>query len=168
MKSKATSKVLRAGLIAAVLVVGLVSGTPDKSGRAHATSCYEAMVSFHNANAGYDTARVSYFYGQPTTCRDDCVAQNPTNTHSTVIDQCVEDCGTFRHTAFGEAQTTLFSSSLLTCQPETVDQCAQARAMADQCDAQYDPGQYATPEEYLAVWSQLSACREASKIHMCE
>lgn len=168
MKSKATSKVLRAVLIAAVLVVGLIIGTPDKSGRAHATSCYESMVAFHNANTGYDTARISYFYGQPTTCRDDCVAQNPPNTHSTVIDQCVEDCGTIRYTTFGEAQLTLFSSSLLTCQPETVDQCAQARAMADQCDAQYDPGQYATPEEYMAVWSQLSACREASKIHMCE
>ena len=168
MKSKATSKVLRAVLIAAVLVAGLVSGTPDKSGRVHAMSCYESMVAFHNANTGYYTARVSYFYGQPTTCRDDCVAQNPPNTNSTVIDQCVEDCGTIRYTAFGAAQTTLFGAALFTCAPETVDQCAQARQMADQCDAEYDPGNYATTEEYLAVWSQLSACRLASKVDMCE
>src|SRR5919112_1304846 len=110
MKSKATSKVLRAGLIAAILVVGLVSGTPDESGRVHATSCYEAMVSFHNANVGYDTARISYFYSQPTSCREDCIAQNPPNTNSTVIDQCVGDCDTIRHTTLGEAQTTLFGA----------------------------------------------------------
>ena len=168
MKSKATSKVLRAVLIAAVLFVGLVSGTLDKSGRVHAQSCYDSMVAFHNANAGYDTARISYFYSQPTSCWEDCITQNPPNTNSTVIDQCVGDCNTIRHTTFAEAQTTLFGTSLLTCSPETVDQCAQARAMADQCDAQYDPGQYSTLEEYLAVWSQLSACRLASKVDMCQ
>jgi len=160
MKSKATSRVLRAVLIAAVLVVVLVGGAPDKSGRAHATSCYEAMVSFHNANTGYDTARISYFYGQPTTCEQEpCWGWWP---------GCIEECQQTRQTLLAQAELTLFGASLLTCTPETVDQCAQARAMADQCDAQYDPGQYATPEEYMAVWSQLSACREASKIHMCE
>jgi hypothetical protein len=159
MKSKATSKVLRVVLITAVLVVGLVIGTLDKSGRVHAQSCYESMVAFHNANTGYYTARISYFYGQPTTCEQDCGWGNT---------QCIEDCQQTRQTVLAQSELTLFSSALYTCQPESVDQCAQARQMADQCDAQYDPSNYSNPEEYLAEWSQLSACRLASKIDMCQ
>ncbi len=167
MKSKATGRVLRAVLLGAVLVAGLVIGAPDESGRAHATSCYEAMVSFHNANVGYESARISYFYSEPTSCLQDCKDSNPTADSSTLT-LCEGDCQTSRYTRLNHAGSTLFGASLLTCTPETVDQCAQARAMADQCDALYNPGNYSTPEEYMAVWSQLSACREASKIHMCE
>lgn len=162
MKPKATSKVLRAVLIAAVLVVCLASGaldTLDKSRSTGATDCYTAMVNFHNANMGYDTARISLFYGQPTSCQEDC--QNSSNA------QCIPDCQQTRQTLLAQNELTLFGASYFTCTPETVDQCAQAVAMADQCEAQYDPSQYPTLEEAIAVWPQRSACMEASKVHFC-
>lgn len=160
VKPKATSKVLRAVLIAAVLGVCLASGaldTLDKSRSTGATDCYTAMVNFHNAMMDYETTRISVFYSPPT-CGDQC------GGNSTCIDACLES----RDDALEEKGLTLFSVSLLTCTPETVDQCAQARAMRDQCEAQYDPSQYSTVEEALAVWSQRSACVEASKVQFCE
>jgi len=159
MKSRATSKVLRAVLIAAVLVVCLVNGTPDKGGSAGAFSCYEAVVNFHNAMMNYEIARISLFYNQPTSCEDECGWWNKT---------CIDECRQTRQTTLAREQLALFAASLLTCAPETPDQCAIARAEADQCEALYDPGQYSNPEEALAVWPQRSACMEASKVHFCE
>ena len=68
MKQKATSKVLRAVLIPAVLVLGLASGAFDKSSRVDATTCGEAFDNYLNAEFTYMSARWSYFYGIPTTC----------------------------------------------------------------------------------------------------
>lgn len=163
MKPKVTSKVLRAVLIAAVLVVCLASGaldTLDKSRATGATDCYTAMVNFHNANMGYYTARISYFYGQPTTCEYECGGW--------WYGPCWEECQQTRQTLLAQNELTLFAASYLTCSPETIDQCVQARQMRDGCYAEYDPGQYSNPEEFLAVWSQRSACLEASKVHFCE
>ena len=163
MKSRATSKVLRAILIAAIMVALFATGaldTLDKSRSTGATDCYTAMVNFHNAMMGYETARISYHYGQPTSCAQECVG-NPSPT-------CVDDCMLTRYTSLGQADLTLFSASLVTCTPESPDACAQARAMADQCYAQFDPGQYATVEEYLTVWPMLSACITASRIDACQ
>jgi hypothetical protein len=159
MKSRATSKVSRAVLIAAVLVVCLVNGTPDKSGSAGAFSCYEAVVNFHNSMMNYESARISLFYNQPRSCEDECGWWNLT---------CIDECKQTRQTTLAQEQLGLFAASLLTCAPETPDQCAQARAMRDGCEAQYDPSQYPTLEEALAVWAQRSACMEASKVHFCE
>ena len=171
MKLKRTRKVLSAVLIATVLVIGLASSALDpldKSRTASAWGCYESMVAFHNANMGYHTARVSYFYDEPTTCLSDCINQNPWYTPWSVILECEEDCYVTRYTTLGQSDLTLWSASLFTCAPETVDQCVQARQMRDQCYGQYDPNNYSNPEEYLAEWSQLSACLMASKVHYCE
>jgi hypothetical protein len=162
MKPKATSKVLRVALIAFILVIALVSGGAlDKSGCVEAKTCDEAWVDYLNANTTYEIARVSYFYGVPTTCQQDCVG-NPNPT------QCVDNCQINRHTALGSAETGLFNDALGTCTPITIDQCAQARAIADDCAAQYDFMQYSDLEERLAVWAQYDACREASKVDTCE
>ena len=167
MKSRATSKVLRAVLIAAVLVVCLASGaldTLDKSRSTGATDCYTTMVNFHNAMMDYETTRIEIFYNPfnnplyNPTCGDQCGGD------STCFAACIEG----RDGPLEIKGLTLFSVSLLTCAPETVDQCAQARAMRDGCEAQYDPFQYPTLEEALAVWPQRSACMEASKVHFCE
>ncbi|MDX6446606.1 MAG: hypothetical protein QOH71_3680 [Blastocatellia bacterium] len=149
-------------MIVVVLVIALVSsGTLDKSGCVDAKTCDEAMADYFNANSTYFTARVSYFYGEPTTCQQDCQgSQNPT--------QCVNDCQINRHTELGNAEMGLFSLALDTCTPISMEQCAQARAMADDCVAQYDLSQYSDLEERLAVSAQLMACREASKIDSCQ
>jgi hypothetical protein len=166
MKLRATTKVLRAVLIAAVLVIGLGSGALDRldtSRSASAWGCYESMVAFHNAMMNYEVARVSYFYGDPTSCYDECAAiMVPPDP------QCIADCEQARATTLSSASISLSSSALVTCTPEPPDGCAQARAMRDDCNAQYNPGNYSSPEEYLAVWSQLSACLEASKVQYCE
>jgi hypothetical protein len=164
MKLRATTKVLRAVLIAAVLVIGFGSGALDrldKSRSTGATDCYTAAVNFHNAMMDYDTERVEVYYGGSPTCSEACqYAQDPGSCWSA----CIED----RDDELEVKGSTLFNVSLLTCTPESPDQCAIARQERDQCYAQYNPGNYSTPEEYLAVWSQLSACLEASKIQYCE
>lgn len=167
MKLRTTSKVLRAFLIAAVLVMGLGSGALDKLDQSRTTSawgCYEAMEAFHNAMISYEVARVSYFYDEPITCDAECTPPPPGQTHA----YCVQECIQTRHTTMSSASITLTASALFTCTPEAPDGCAIARAMRDQCEALYDPGQYSEPAEALAVWSQLSACLEASKISYCE
>ncbi len=167
MKLKATTKVLRAVLIAAVLVIGFGSGALDRLDKSRSSSawgCYESMVAFHNAMMDYETARVEYFYYEPTRCADECTPPPPGKT----FQECYEECMQTPHTTLSSAGISLSAASLVTCTPEPPDGCAQARAMADDCEAQYDPGNYSNPEEYLAVWTQLSACLEASKIQYCE
>jgi Fe-S-cluster-containing dehydrogenase component len=96
------SRVLRAVLIAATLVIALVSGGAlDKNRCVTAKSCDEAFVDYYNANSAYDIARVSYFYGQPVTCADECQRSQDPN--------CVQNCQTDRRTELGQAEITLFS-----------------------------------------------------------
>jgi hypothetical protein len=161
MRHKATSRVLRAILIVVVLVIALVGGNPlDKSGYVNAKTCWDAMNDFYIANNTYEIARYSYFYDQPTTCNQDCYP----NTDA----QCVIDCYIGRATAMANADVAMLSLAVDTCTPMTIDQCAEARATYDGCLAQYDPSQYPTIEERLAVSEQLMACREASKIDTCQ
>src|SRR6185369_9317016 len=90
-ETKATSKILRAALITALLIVGLVAGALDKNYRVEATSCEEAWSNYYNADGTYENARLSY--GIPTTCAQDCaLAQDPP--------QCVLSCQSSRATAF--------------------------------------------------------------------
>lgn len=164
MKLRATSKVLRAVLIAAVLVIGFGSGALDRLDKSRSTSamdCYEAVVAFHNAMMYYEIERIEVYYGGSPTCSEACqYAPDPGYCWSV----CIED----RDDELNVKGLTLFSVSLLTCTPESPDACAIARAERDQCNALYNPGNYSTPEEYLAVWTQLSACLEASKVQYCE
>lgn len=161
MKQKATSKVLRAILIAVVLVVALVgSGQLDKSRYVSATTCGAAMSDFFVANSTYETARYSYFYNQPTSCSDDC--NGSSDPH------CIPNCFITRATAMANAEIGMLSLAVDTCTPVSIEQCDEARAMYEACVIQYDPDQYPTMEERLAVTSQLMACREASKIDTCQ
>jgi hypothetical protein len=161
---KATSKVLRAILIAVVLVVALVSGgSLDKSGHVSAMTCWDAWNNYYIGNFTYETARYSYFYNQPTSCDYDC----RNYTGSGFID-CVDECRISRGTTMASAELAMFNLALDTCTPMSYDECAEARAVYDACLIQYDPSQYPTWEERLAVSSQLMACREASKIDTCQ
>jgi len=162
MKQKATHRVLRGVLITAVLVVGLLTGTLHKSRRVEAVDCDTAWQNYMNADATYEIARWSYFYGVPTTCNQDCQnSQNP---------NCVQDCQTDRYTTLGQAQIGMFSLALDTCTPFTLDQCSQARGMVDACIAQWqwESQTYTDPEEISAAAYRYMACREASKIDSCQ
>jgi hypothetical protein len=151
MYQKATSKLLRAVLIAAVLVIALVSGGAlDKSIHVDAKSCDEAFTDYMNANNTFEIARQSYFYGIPSTCQQDC-ALDPN------FQQCVSNCQTDRYTTLGQADLAMFSMALDTCEPLTLDACAQARAMADDCLSLYDPSAYSDPAEASAVADQRAA-----------
>lgn len=162
MKQKTISKLLRAILIAAVLLIALVTGgTLNKSGCVEARTCDEAMNDYFNADSTYHIARLSYFYGEPTTCQQDCQGSGNQT-------QCLNDCQINRRTTLSNAEIGLFSASGATCTPITIDECAQARAMADDCRAQYNFNDYSDPEERDAVYSQYMACREASKIDRCQ
>ena len=78
------------------------------------------------------------------------------------------NCEIRRHTALGEAEIGMFSTALDTCTPITIDECAQARGMAEQCLIQHDYTAYSDPDEALAVYAQYSACRLASKVDSCQ
>lgn len=160
MRPKATGKVLRAVSVAAVLVLTLVSGALVKSRPVGAKSCEDAFTDYINANFTYETARISYFYGEPTSCASQCqLVQDP--------QQCISDCQTSRYTALAQADMALFSTALDTCTPSEINQCAQAQTMANNCLSQYNSALYADPEEAGAVADQFWACWEASKIDSC-
>jgi hypothetical protein len=63
----------------------------------------------------------------------------------------------------------MFSMALDTCTYAggTLDQCAQARAMVDDCTSQYFSQTYSDMEEMSAAADRLAACRLASKIDSC-
>jgi hypothetical protein len=162
MERKAPHKELRGVLIAAILVVGLVT-VLHESRRVQAVDCDLAFQNYMNADATYEMARWSYFYGVPTTCDEDCSSDpNPAT--------CVQNCQTNRYTDFGEAQIAMTSLALDTCTPFTLDQCAQARGMHDACLAQWDweSQTYTDPEEISAAAHRYMACRTASKIDTCQ
>lgn len=146
--------------MAVVLVVGLATGDLHKSGRVNAVDCDLAFMNYMNADSTYESARQSYFYGVPTTCQQDC--QNSLDPH------CAQDCQINRYTTLGQAQINMFSLALDTCTPFTVDQCAQARAMVDDCTAQFFSQTYSDMEEMSAAADRLGACRLASKIDSCQ
>ena len=162
MRPKATRTFLRAVLVAAILVITLAGSTLDKSGRVGATSCDDAWMAYLNASFNYETARVSYFYGEPTSCAQQCqYLQGQAYT------DCVEACQISRHTTLGQAYFPMFSTALDTCTPADPNQCNQAQAIATNCLVQYDAGAYSDPEEAEAVANQYAACWEASKIDSC-
>lgn len=78
------------------------------------------------------------------------------------------DCDTAFQNYINADQFGMFSMALDTCSPYTLDGCAQARAMADNCLVQYNWNNYSDPEEAMAVASQYMACREASKVDTCQ
>lgn len=164
MKQKATHRVLRGVLIAAVFVISLVTGGLHESRHVGAVDCDTAFQNYLNADGTYEIARLSYFYDVPSSCGQRC----PTITGS-ATSGCVDEC-TNRHTTFGQAEIGMFNLALDTCTPLTIDQCSQARGMVDACLAQWqwESQTYTDQEELSAAASRYMACREASKIDSCQ
>ena len=162
MKQRTKGKLLRAVLLLTLLGIAFVSGDVlDKNRCVEAKTCDEAFADYMNANDTYEIARISYFYGQPTSCDQECQGRSD-------YDQCVSDCEIRRQTALANAEIGLFSAAGATCTPVTVDQCAQARSTADGCATQYPYLDYSDLDERLAVYSQYSACWTASKVDSCQ
>lgn len=150
--------IFRKVLILTFLAVGLVVIIEsNKSICVSASTCDEAFANYLNANSIYEIARLSYFYGTPISCQQECNVPNPPPN-------CIANCQINRRTALGAAELNLFSNALNTCAPLTVDECAQARGMAEQCLIEHNYPSYSAPEEALAVYAQYSACRLASKV----
>lgn len=161
MKQITRTKILRKVLILAFLIVSLVIVGSDKGISVSADTCMDAFTEYINANTDYDVARVLYFYNDPTSCAAVCATDQN-------YAQCLYNCGQTRATNLANAQIGLLSAAYDTCTPITVDECAQARAMADSCIYLYDFSIYSDPEEASAVAEQFSACRTASKVDSCQ
>ncbi len=153
-------KVRRTVLAVGVVISALALSSWTTARRVDAIDCDTAFQNFINADNTYYIARVSYFNGSPISCQDECAGSQDPN--------CVENCRIRRYTDLGNAQIGMFSMALDTCTPFGFDQCASARALADGCNAQYDPSCYSDPEEASAVADQRAACREASKVDYCQ
>lgn len=160
MKQITKTKILRKVLVLAFLVVGLVVLESDSSSYASVIPCSEAWVNYYNADNTYYSARLLLFNNNPNSCGQVCASDpNPA--------QCQQNCQTNRQTALAQAEINLLSASEGTCAPETTNQCAEARYMANQCYIQYDSSGYQGDEE-AAISAQYYACIAASKVDMCQ
>ncbi|MBX3300047.1 MAG: hypothetical protein KF736_11360 [Acidobacteria bacterium] len=144
-----------------LMVIGSSTGVQGGNSCFGTDTCSDVLNAWFNANMTYTSAFQSYFYGSPTSCGYEC--QNAAN-----VPQCIEDCQLRRRNALAGAEMNLFSKALQTCTPITIDQCAAASAMAEQCMLDHDYLSYTDPEIRLAVYSQYSACRLASKVDLCQ
>ena len=165
MKKRRLTKIPAKVLVLGLFIAGLILVGSTRTVSVDAKTCYKAWLDFYTADNAYDTARISLFYGSPTTCAADCASGGFTGAAYT---QCVADCQTTRQTSLAAADTNLLAAALGTCTPLTVDECAQARAMADACIVQYPYPDYSDLDERLAVYEQYSACRLASKVDSCQ
>ena len=161
MKKRRLTKIPAKVLVLGLFITGLILVGSTRTVSVSATTCMEAFYQYYMADNAYDTARVLWFYDSPTSCADDCRS-------NLNFPQCVDDCRTNRQTALAAASVNLFAKSLETCTPVTVDECAQARAMADACIVQYPYPDYSDLDERLAVYDQYAACRLASKVDSCQ
>lgn len=163
MKQLTKTRILRKVLILTFLIAGIVIVASEKSICVGATTCEDAFNTFTNANWAYSDAFQSNYYGNPTTCQQDC-SSLPLDERA----QCITDCQTTRLTALGAAGIGLFSAAWATCTPATVEACDLARTMADTCTLQYNYADYPDPDQAGAIYAQYSSCRLASKIDSCQ
>lgn len=160
MKSRKTSKVFRIVLIAGVLAASLVTGGTYKGTSARATDCVTAWNDYLDASYAHEIARLSYFFGIPTTCAEEC-SNNPT---------CISNCNISRNTTRANAELGMFSYAYETCTPLTIDACAEANNIYNGCIAVWQAETYGVsdPDELASAGAKLLACREASKIDACQ
>ena len=154
----------KALIVTTIVTVGLAIALSVRTTCVDAQSCDDLMVDWTLADWEYSGAFQSWFYDSPTSCADDCSAYAPIPT---AFAQCVQDCQITRQTRLAAADLALFDAAWDTCTPATLDQCDQARQMADNCAIQYNYLDYPIQEESLAIYQQYSACILASKINSC-
>ena len=142
-------------------MIALAFSTQWFSTCAGASTCDEAFTDWYNANANYEIARYSYFYGIPTSCYDEC-------NQPGAPQGCYSDCMISRRTQLAESELNLLQKAIRTCIPTNPDECSRARGWAEQCLIDYNFLSYPDPEESLAVYTQYSACRLASKVDSCQ
>ena len=132
------------------------------------------------ASSLYTTTFRSWRYGQPVSCLAQCTTScnwisDPTERQQCIA-ECVIDCQSTRYTAYTGAQGALATAGSQPC-AYNPDQCAEARARRDQCQATL-AGQWETPD-YDAngnvdmTWSfhvsgEYMACYAASGMDSCE
>ncbi len=165
MRKQSRIKIPAKVLVLGLFITGLVLVGSTMSVSVSAKTCYEAWQDFYAADNAYDNARISLFYGDPTSCETECAAYQRGTPE---FDQCVAACRATRQGSLEQADINLLEAALGTCTPLTVDECAQAHAMADACIITYPYPDYSNMDERLAVYEQYSACRLASKVDSCQ
>ncbi len=157
MKKIGKKLISRNILVLGLLIAGLAITLSVKPTCVGAQSCSVMFDTWTNANWAYSAAFGSYYLGIPNTCEDVCYG-NPS---------CISECMMNRGTILAQANIALFEAAWDTCTPATLDQCDQARLMADNCALEYNYLDYPNQEESLAIYAQYSACILASKINSC-
>ena len=62
----------------------------------------------------------------------------------------------------------MFAAAAGTCDAVSLDDCAQARARASNCDVEFDYGSATDPLEIARLMNEWSACKSASKVDSCQ
>jgi len=74
MKKRRLTKIPAKVLVLGLFIAGLILVGSTRTVSVDAKTCYEAWLDFYTADNAYDTARISLFYGSPTTCAADCAS----------------------------------------------------------------------------------------------
>lgn len=167
MKLTSNTKILRKLLILCVLTVGLVFVASDEATPVSAKTCYDAEIDFYGALDTYDAAFYSNYYNSPTSCEQECSSLDP---NSQAFTTCVNTCRQTRQTDLGNANIGVLQASagINSCTNPPPDRCANAQAMANDCQARYDFTQYSDLEQRLEIYGVYSECRAASGIDSCQ
>lgn len=168
MKLTSNTKILRKILILCVLTVGLMFVASNEATPVSAKSCFDATNDFYGALDVYDAAFYSYYYDYPTSCGSSVCAQFQPGTPER--QQCEQQCQQDRHTDLNNALIgiTQARAAVNTCTNPPPDRCANAAAMASDCQIRYDYLQYSDLNQRLEVFGVYSECVNASGISSCQ
>lgn len=165
------------GMLLSILLGASLAGM--QPGQAYSDCEMERFNAFMNANDQYTTTFHSWYFGSPVSCATQCSSQCNGLSGSALndcMDSCITSCDNARFNTFTSAEDALISAANQYCS-FNLDFCAQARAIRDQCVADYF-AQMENPvldenEEIDVVWAEMimtqySSCIAASGVNNCE
>jgi hypothetical protein len=166
---------LMMGVILSILIGYSSVGTRPSYARVSFDCESERFDAVMSADMGYTSAFRLWYRNDPTTCPQQCTTQcggssNPCYTG------CVASCPTERYDAYDSAQDALISAGSTPC-AYNPDQCADARARRDACQAMlnaqwetpmYDENNNIDMNWQMHISTEYMTCYGASGMNSCE
>lgn len=175
MKKIATFLVI--GVVFSVLLGHSFVGTRTSYARVSFDCESDRFEAVMTADMGYTSAFRLWYRNDPTTCAQQCAAQcSGSPTPTACISACMASCPTERYDAYTDAQDALSAAGSTPC-AYNPDQCADARARRDACQAMlagqwenpmYDENNNIDMTWQMHVSGEYMTCYGASGMNSCE
>ncbi|HWN10235.1 MAG TPA: hypothetical protein VNO50_13375 [Pyrinomonadaceae bacterium] len=171
---KKITGVLLLGMLLSVLLAPSMVGIQPSYARMDVDCEITRFNATMDASSSYTTAFRSWRYGVPITCLQQCTTSCGGNP--TCISGCTPACQNTRYTEYTDAGSALASAGNEPC-AYNPDQCAEARARRDQCQAtlagQWENPDYDENNNIDMTWQfyvsgEYMACYAASGMDSCE